>query len=314
MAIEESKRSEITLGPLLFHWNEDKARDFYYKIADEAPIDRVYIGEVICSKRSPFHAKYIPDVINRLQSAGKKVILSTLQLVMNNRELNEIRDTTSFADEMIANEIMIEANDLSTVNLLAGKPHAIGTFVNIYNVGTLKVFEKMGAKNICLPVELSSSSIKILANAAESADIEVYVFGRLPLAISARCYHARSNNLHKDNCQYVCGLDANGKDVNTISGQPFLATNGLQTISQTCSELSGEIEELKSFGVKGFRLSPHDVDMVKVSSIYRELANSKISSENAQNQLKEEVDFAEFSNGFYHGTVGKNYIKNYIKC
>jgi len=307
MAVEKNnlKKSDITLGPLLFHWDEDKARDFYFKIADEAPIDKVYIGEVVCSKRAPFHAKYIPEAVERLQSAGKEVILSTLQLVMNNRELNEIRDTAGFADDM-----MIEANDLSAVNLLAGKPHSIGTFVNIYNIGTLKVFEQMGAKNICLPGELPSTSIKTLAGAASTSNVEVYVFGRLPLAISARCYHARAHNLHKDNCQYVCGLDSDGMNVNTISGQPFLAANGLQTMSQTCCELSGEIEELQSFGVSGFRLSPHDVDMVQVSNIYRDIADSKIEKSEARSKLEEEVDFADFSNGFYHGTVGKESIES----
>ena len=46
--------AELTLGPILFHWPADKKRDFYFQIADESPVDTVYIGEVICSKRSPF--------------------------------------------------------------------------------------------------------------------------------------------------------------------------------------------------------------------------------------------------------------------
>ncbi|HRC27735.1 MAG TPA: U32 family peptidase, partial [Alphaproteobacteria bacterium] len=38
-----SKTSHLTMGPILFHWAEDIWRDFYFRLADEAPIDTVYI-------------------------------------------------------------------------------------------------------------------------------------------------------------------------------------------------------------------------------------------------------------------------------
>ena len=44
----------LTLGPIPFHWAEQEKMDFYAAIADEAPVDTVYLGEVICSKRAPF--------------------------------------------------------------------------------------------------------------------------------------------------------------------------------------------------------------------------------------------------------------------
>lgn len=47
--------SEIawTLGPVFFHWPPNRL--FYRRIADEAPIERVHIGEVVCGKRMPRH-------------------------------------------------------------------------------------------------------------------------------------------------------------------------------------------------------------------------------------------------------------------
>ena len=47
------KPFEITLGPLLFNWPPERTADFYARMADEAPIDRVYLGEVVCGKREP---------------------------------------------------------------------------------------------------------------------------------------------------------------------------------------------------------------------------------------------------------------------
>ena len=43
---------QLTMGPLLFHWAPDRIRDFYSRIADEAPVERVYLGEVVCGKRA----------------------------------------------------------------------------------------------------------------------------------------------------------------------------------------------------------------------------------------------------------------------
>ena len=46
-------KPEISLGPVLFNWQPEAWRDFYFRIADEAPVGTVYVGETICSKRAP---------------------------------------------------------------------------------------------------------------------------------------------------------------------------------------------------------------------------------------------------------------------
>ena len=61
-------RSRLTLGPLLFHWSGQKRRDFYFRIADEAPVDTVYLGEVVCSKRESVFALFRAEVIERLRT------------------------------------------------------------------------------------------------------------------------------------------------------------------------------------------------------------------------------------------------------
>ena len=42
----QANKSELTLGPLLFNWQPEAWRDFYFRIADEAPVTTVYLGEV----------------------------------------------------------------------------------------------------------------------------------------------------------------------------------------------------------------------------------------------------------------------------
>ena len=55
--------TELTLGPNLFNWAPEKWRDFYFRIADEAPVAVVYLGETICSKRAPLFDDYYEAVV-----------------------------------------------------------------------------------------------------------------------------------------------------------------------------------------------------------------------------------------------------------
>jgi hypothetical protein len=96
--------SELTLGPVLFNWQPEDWRDFYFRIADEAPIATVYLGEVICFKRAPLFEPYRELVAARLTNAGKTVVRSTLAEVMSKQE-------RKLVDEVCAGPAdMVEAN------------------------------------------------------------------------------------------------------------------------------------------------------------------------------------------------------------
>jgi O2-independent ubiquinone biosynthesis protein UbiV len=290
--------SKLTLGPVLYNWPAEKKRDFYFRIADEAPVNVVYIGEVTCSKRAPFFSPYIPEVCERLEQAGKEVVLSSLALVMTARERNELRALTS------ESPWLIEANDLSAINLLRGEKHVVGPFVNVYNEGTLEYFYQTGATRVVLNCELPSASISELGKAAKGRELEVQVYGRLPLALSARCYHARSHNLSKDGCQYVCEQDPDGMDVRTLDDTAFLAVNGTQTMSYTVNSLLSELETLKNFGITHFRIWPQSTDMVEIARIFRDTLDGHDDGENFQRLLRKTKSIAPLSNGFFHATEG----------
>lgn len=290
--------AKLTLGPLLFNWPVEAQRDFYFRIADEAPVDVVYLGEVVCSKRAAAFAPHIPEVVERLTQAGKAVVHSTLALVMTARECAAIRDAA--ADP----ELRLEANDISAAALLAGRPHVIGPFVNVYNEGTLRYLADNGATRIALPNELSAAAIGALAGAADGVEIEVQVFGRLPLAISARCYHARAHGLHKDGCQYVCEEDRDGMAVETLDGDPFLAVNGTQTLSHAYCSLIHELAPLVEMGVDCFRLWPHSLDMVAVARIFRAVLDGREDADAAAANLSRLAPGVTLANGFYHGREG----------
>jgi collagenase-like PrtC family protease len=290
--------ASLTIGPVLFNWAPEQWRDFYARIADEAPAERVCVGEVVCSKRLPFLADLFGEVVERLQRGGKEVLLSSLALPTLARERNQAEELLAIPD------VTVEANDVTVLSPLAGRPHAIGPLINVYNEGTLSYLAKNGATRVCLPPELPRASIAALAGGVPDVAVEVWAFGRVPLAISARCYHARLHNLHKDSCQFVCGQDADGLAVETLDGKDFLAINGLQTLSHTCCNLAGEMAGLVAEGVASFRLSPHACDMVAVTQHYRDMLDGRMSAKEATAKLAEIVTFAPFSNGFVHAEPG----------
>ncbi len=295
--VAKPKPARLTMGPVLFNWEPEAWRDFHLRIADEAAVDTVCLGEVVCSKRAPFLEPMLAQVVERLEAAGKDVVHSTLALIMSEAELDGVR---ALAAEK---ELLVEANDISAVSLLAGRGHVVGPFVNVYNEGTLAYLEARGAERVSLPGELPARSLAVLAGAAK-AELEVQVFGRLPLAVSARCYAARARGLGKDSCQYVCAEHADGMELDTIDGDPFLAVNGTQTLSFTYCNLVGELDEMMAMGIGRFRLSPHRTDMVAVADIFRQVLDGRAEPEAAFERLGEFAGGAPFSNGFYHGTEG----------
>ena len=248
-------------------------------------------------------APHFGAVIDRLTRAGKEVVLSAPALITDAREMAELRDLTA------SDGLLVEANDLSAVSLLAGRRHAIGPFVNIYNEATLAYLTGRGAARICLPVELPATSLAILAaNAAGEVELEVQVFGRLPLAVSARCYHARSRGLAKDNCRFACAEDPDGMAVETLDGEPFLAVNGTQTLSHAYGNLWDQLPALAEMGIGRFRLSPQDIDMVAVARLFRDRLDGRVAA-TAGGQLAGLANGAPFANGFYHGIEGVTLVR-----
>lgn len=299
----QGEPSELTLGPVLFNWNPELWRDFYFRVADEAPVTTVYLGEVICFKRAPLFDSYLAAVADRLSAAGKTVVHSTLAEVMSKQDRRLVEDVC--ADPAA----LVEANDGSALLRLRGRPHHIGPFVNTYNEHTMAVLARGGACNVCLPAEMPATAIRSLAAEAEKfgVTVEVQVFGRVSLALSARCYHARAHGRTKDSCKFICENDPDGMPLRTLEDKPFLTVNGVQTMSHDYLNLAGELAELQAMGVTRFRLSPHSGDMVAVAAIFRGVLDRDIDAGEAAARLDALNFGAPFSNGFYYGKAGHSW-------
>lgn len=292
-------RFELTVGPLLFNWTADAVVDFYARVADEAPVDRVVVGEIVCSKRLPFVADRLPEVVERLERGGKTVALGSLALPTLERERRAARELAA------QTEHEVEINDLTLLDGMRA-PFSVGPLVNVYNENTLAFLARRGARRFCLPPELPVGSVEVLAKAARAveATVEVFAYGRIPLAISSRCHHARVHGLTRDSCQFVCADDPDGMPARTLDGADFLAVNGVQTLSHVHANLIGDLDRLAAANVGGLRLSPHTGDFVAVTRAFADAAAGRISGEEGLARLRETAPGAEFSNGFLFGPCG----------
>ena len=287
----------LTLGPVLFNWSAERLRDFYAAIAANSVFDRVHVGEVVCGKRMPFSDPVWPDVIAMLEDAGKEVVVSTLALPSTVRERKGVAGLCDV-------DQLVEINDVTALSKRDGHPFVVGPFVNVYNEGTVRLLAARGARTVCVPVELPLETLTAMSRDCPDIEFEVFAFGRLPLALSSRCYHARLHGLHKDSCRFICDQDPDGLDVETLDGQSFLAANGIQTLSHGVQAFCPTAEEARSAGLSRLRLSPHTVDMVSAGETYRALLDGKIEPGEALLRLRALDLPGDLVDGYQRGQAG----------
>ena len=241
---------KLAVGPILYLWERARALEFYAALCD-APVDIVYLGEVVCSKRRMLEREDWTEVARRLAAAGKQVVVSTLALVEAESELATLARLVDGAAGMF------EANDYAAVDCAQGRAFVAGPHLNVYNAATLALLAKHGARRWVAPVELPLATLESLAATRPAGlEIEVFAYGRLPLAFSARCFTARAGNRPKDDCGFICGAHPDGITLRSREDQPFLALNGIQTQSAAVQNLLPRLAQLRAAGVDVLRLSP----------------------------------------------------------
>lgn len=288
---------KISLGPLLYYWTHDKIRDFYDQVANW-PVDIVYLGEVVCTRRHEMRFDDWLNVAGQLAAAGKQVVLSTQALIESESDLKALR-------RIISNGLFpIEANDMGAVRLAVGQSFIVGPHINTYNGQILEILGQQGAKRWVMPVELSRDRLaELLTQKPQDIETEVFAYGRLPLAFSSRCFTARRFNLPKDNCRFKCLEHPSGITLNTRDGQPFLALNGTQTQSASIYNLIGEIDAMRQLGVDVLRLSPQPEHIGQVAATFRARIDGMMSTTEAKAALAPCL-FDVPCDGYWHGRSG----------
>jgi len=289
---------KLALGPLLYYWPREAVLAFY-RDAARWPVDTVYLGETVCSRRRELKLADWIAIGAELAAAGKEVVLSTAELIESDADLRAMHAVAGNG------KFRVEANDMAAVRALAGKaPFVAGPFLNVYNAGTLWLLAELGATRWVAPVELSREGIAaVVAEAPEGIETEVFAYGRLPLAVSARCFTARYHNLTKDHCEFRCIDNPDGLAVDTQDGQHFLALNGVQTQSAAVHSLAPLLGEARAAGADLLRLSPQSRNMAEVVAVFRDAVSGDLAPRDAAARLVPLMPAAP-CDGYWHGKPG----------
>ena len=289
---------KLALGPLLYYWPREAVLRFYEEIA-ASPVDTVYLGEVVCSRRHEVAFDDWLAIGERLAAAGKEVVLSAQALTESEGDLKLVR-------RAVANgRFRVEANDWGAARLLSGAAGWVaGPHLNVYNPQTLAIVAELGATRWVAPVEATREMVAgMLAQRPAGLEAEVFGYGRMPLAFSARCFTARRFNRQKEDCGFACIDFPDGMVLDTREAKPFLAANGIQTLSAGVYCLVEELAALAGAGVGIVRVSPQSSHTGEVLRTLRAACEGQLSSFDARKAL------AAFSpgklwNGFWHGRPG----------
>ncbi|MFQ5659657.1 MAG: U32 family peptidase [Gammaproteobacteria bacterium] len=292
---------KLSIGPIQYSWGKDEIFEFYDRLRN-APVDIVYLGETVCSKRRELG---LPDwlvIAEQLTFAGKEVILSTLALFEAESELSSLRQIAE------NHRYPLEANDVGAVQLLREcGPFVAGPHINIYNSETLKLLNNLGAFRWVVPIELSRTTITgILGASPPEVETELFAYGRLPLAFSARCFTARAHNRPKDSCGFICRDYPDGLTLFTQDGEPFLVLNGIQVQSAAVHNLIGYYEELVDTGIDIVRIAPQAEDMTEIIGIVRDVVDGRLPAAMAAARLAPYQAYG-CSDGYWCDQAGMSY-------
>ena len=306
----KTRRMQLSIGPVLYHWPRTTLLQFYAGLADSAA-DTITLGEVVCARRRELRLDDWLALGRELQSAGKRVVLATQALVETEADLRLIERQGEQGD------FAVEAGDASALQLLAGRvPLVLGPHLNIYSREALQEHAGLGAAHWVAPVELALDALALInppADPVRTPDgdpitTEAWAFGRLPLAFSARCFTARHHRAPKDDCGYRCLADPDGLLLSSGEGQPFLVLNGTQTQSAAVQNLLGEAAALRAAGVGALRLSPCAQGFDRVLADFEAVFNQgEAPAGLAQHWAGQGVP-GPFGNGYAHRQPGMSWI------
>ena len=294
---------KLALGPLQYYWHRDTVFDFYQAIA-ETPVDIVYLGEVVCSRRHELRASDWIDIARMLRDAGKEPVMSTLVLLESGSDVAAMHKIAQ------NEEFLVEAGDMGAVHNLAGKhPFVAGPQLNVFNADTLAWMAGLGASRWVMPLEMRQSDLAVLLQSKPAGlETEVFAYGRMPLAYSARCFTARHYNLPKDDCGFRCIEHPDGQLLQTREKESFLVINGIQTQSARVHNLIQELPALRALGVELLRLSPQSQHIDRIVAAFDAARRAEQPDPQALAQMRPLMPEAP-CNGYWHGRPGLDLIE-----
>ena len=183
-----------------------------------------------------------------------------------------------------------------------------GLHLNIYNQPSLQWLAQLGATRWVAPLEMKHEDLSaLIQNGPQNLQTEVFAYGRMALAFSARCFTARQRNLPKDDCQFSCLDHPDGLMLKTRESEEFLVLNGIQTQSARVHNLIDELPRMQRMGVAVARISPQAQHTGEIVALFDAVRQGSLAPRDARAQLQPLMP-EQSCNGYWHGRPGLDLV------
>lgn len=260
--------------------------DYDYTKLDGSKIDKIYLALKL------FLNKSYSDIIKYLTDNYDVYIYLPIIIKPNykNIVLNVLND--AIKKYKIHGFIVSNLADFKALEQYKKDYELIGNYsLNVFNINTIKEYQKLGLNRITLSRELSKDVINELTAQADKSKIEteLIVYGNLPIMAMSYCLLGQTNKCYP-NCGLYCKNNSNYYLKDRLGLEFRIIPDNLQTVTLLCNSKTLSIPT-NDINIKNVRVDMIDENIDEINHILNTVYNrDKLEGQNYTNgNLNREV-------------------------
>lgn len=260
--------------------------DYDYTKLDGSKIDKIYLALKL------FLNKSYSDIIKYLTDTYNVYIYLPIIIKPNYKNIvfNVLNDTIK--KYKIHGFIVSNLADFEALEQYKKDYELIGNYsLNVFNINTVKEYQKLGLNRITLSRELSKDVINELTAQADKSKIEteLIVYGNLPIMAMSYCLLGQTNKCYP-NCGLYCKNNSNYYLKDRLGLEFKIIPDNLQTVTLLCNSKTLSIPT-NDINIKNVRVDMIDENIDEINRILNTVYNrDKLEGQNYTNgNLNREV-------------------------
>lgn len=260
--------------------------DYDYTKLDGSKIDKIYLALKL------FLNKSYSDIIKYLTDNYNVYIYLPIIIKPNYKNIvfNVLNDTIK--KYKIHGFIVSNLADFEALEQYKKDYELIGNYsLNVFNINTIKEYQKLGLNRITLSRELSKDVINELTAQADKSKIEteLIVYGNLPIMAMSYCLLGQTNKCYP-NCGLYCKNNSNYYLKDRLGLEFKIIPDNLQTVTLLCNSKTLSIPT-NDINIKNVRVDMIDENIDEINRILNTVYNrDKLEGQNYTNgNLNREV-------------------------